>query len=625
MQPRWYQTESVDAVWNHLRTEKGSPLVVLPTGAGKSLVLAMLAQQARQWSGRTIVLAHRKELLKQNAEKIKILMPGMDVGIYSAGLKRRDVLHDVICAGIQSVYNKAFEFGRRDVVVIDEAHLIPEEGDGMYQQFLRDLAAACPHARPIGLTATPFRCGTGSLSGPGKMFRKVCYEVGTGQLIAEGFLCNLTNKPSTLHIDTDQIKMRGGEFLNSSMNGVFEAETMEACKEIVEKTVDRNSVLVFCSGVKHAEAACELLARYTGETCEIVTGETPAMFRQSILERFSRGEIKYLCNCDVLTTGFDAPRIDCVAILRATMSPGLFAQIVGRGLRKHPSKTDCLVLDFGNNIKRHGSLDDADFGHAAIDADGSSKADENGRGKQCPNCEEFLPPATKTCDYCGFLFPKKVQDGTLHDTEADTESQLLGRTPPATWNVTGVHCNLHQKKNDPDAPPTLRVTYTCVSLESEPMTEAEAEVFYEFNMPTFGTCDDCGTTYGEVELTPDSIHYAKYNCGSCGRYKKFLPHPFNVGDLAEKTFSEWVCIEHAPGFARMKAESWWRERSSKECPIPTSVVEAEVLWPALRHPRQITVMKDGRWDRITQYVFDEEASDDWEALVFANDDDEAPF
>jgi DNA repair protein RadD len=140
------------------------------------------------------------------------------------------------------------------------------------------------------------------------------------------------------------------------------------------------------------------------------------------------------------------------------MSPGLFAQIVGRGLRKHESKNDCLVLDFGENIKRHGSLDDRNYGRATEGFGGgksTSTAENNGRGKECPNCGQDVAARCAECLDCGFVFPVK------HESSADHESAITGQTPPEVWTVCSVGCARHTKKNDPEAHPTLRIDYDC--------------------------------------------------------------------------------------------------------------------------------------------------------------------
>jgi len=345
MNPRYYQTAANDAAWQFLAEKPGNPLIVLPTGAGKSLVIAMLAKQALEFGGRVVVLAHRKELLQQNAEKIRVLLPGVDVGIFSAGLKSRETSQDVLCAGIQSVYRKASEIGPRHLIIVDEAHLISQDEDSMYGSFIADILKANPKARVVGATATPFRTGEGPICGPDKLFRRICYEAQTGKLIQEGFLCPITNKAAESSVNTDSLAIRGGEFIEGDVQKLFSAgdAVKDACFEIKERCHDRHSILVFASGVQHAENVAELLREITADDVGVVTGETLSIERSETLRRFRNGELRWLVSVDCLTTGFDAPCIDAIAVLRATMSPGLFAQMIGRGLRKHESKQNCIA------------------------------------------------------------------------------------------------------------------------------------------------------------------------------------------------------------------------------------------------------------------------------------------
>lgn len=478
MKARWYQSEAVDAAWVHLCSQPGSPVIVLPTGAGKSLCIAMLCQKAREFSGRIIVLAHRKELLEQNAEKIRSF--GLDVGIYSAGLKSRDTDHDVVLGGIQSVYDKAGEFGPRQLVLIDEVHLVPSDGEGMYQTFLKNLRELNPRCRMVGLTATPFRTGDGKLCRPDALFQRICYSAPIGKLIEEGYLCNLTTKAADASVDTSELHIRGGEFVSGEMAALFSdiAKIRVACAEVIAKTPGRKSTLIFCAGVQHAQTVAEVIQEITGEECGLVTGDTLPMERAALLRRFRIGELKRLCNCDVLTTGFDAPGIDCIAVLRATASPGLFAQICGRGLRISPNKTDCLILDFGSNVKRHGPIDDPQYGEQSKGGKGNGDAPT----KTCPNCEEPCALSARECG-CGFTFPPR--ELARHEGTAGEDAILAADIKPTHWIVEEVRMSRHKKKGGtPDDPDTLRVDYVC-----QPCAELN-------------------------------------------------------GNLTERTISEWICLEH---------------------------------------------------------------------------------
>jgi DNA repair protein RadD len=458
---RYYQREACDAAWQHLKLgkEAGNPLIESPTGTGKSLIIAELCRAAvQEFNGRVMVLAHRKELLEQNASKVKSLLPlGITCGLYSAGLRRFAMDDAVIVAGIQSVYKKAGDFGRRHLVVVDEAHLVPKDGEGMYRKFLGDLEAINPKLRIIGLTATPFRTDSGPLCSPDGLFQKICYKANLAKMIADGFLTPLTNQVGKTNYDTSTLKIRGGEFVQADMGRLFDDDnkTQASCLEIVQSCHDRKSIIVFTSSVSHAEHVANTLGQLTSQEVGVVTGESKPLERETVLRRFKEGNLRWLVNVDVLTTGFDATRIDAIAILRATMSPGLFVQICGRGMRLHPGKENCLVLDYGENFKRHGALDAIDFGKPKK-VRGKQGAGSGSGNKQCPNCNEWVAPSTRQCE-CGFIFLN-------HQGEADTSSDIMAT--PKKWEVVNVDMQRHIKKSSLEGTPdTLRVTYTVQPID----------------------------------------------------------------------------------------------------------------------------------------------------------------
>jgi len=568
MELRWYQAEAVDAVWRHLREKNGNPVVELPTGSGKSLVIGELVRQAvNNWNGRVLILQHVKELIEQNATKVRALCPTIPVGLYSAGLKRRQTAEPVIVAGVQSVYDKADQLGLFDLVLIDEAHLVPESGDGMYRTLISDLKAANQDIVVIGLTATPYRTGNGPICTPDGVLNAVCYSASVRTLILQGFLSKLIGRRAEHEIDTTGVHVRAGEYVEEEVEGRMLSVVEQAAGEIVHQCRDRKACLVFCQTVAHAEqvaayilravqgrqaaarreaapardlfdlGADELAApvlpvvadwlddegrptdhlrRYldTGrETVAVLTGQTPADERAEVIRRFRAGQLKYLVNVNVLTTGFDAPNVDCVAILRATLSPGLFYQMVGRGFRLHEGKDNCLVLDFGGNIERHGPVDDI---RPRVRG---KAADAEPFEKMCPECRAVVHPAVRTCPGCGYVWPVEQRE-VSHGGTADGEPLSTGVTTESK-PVTGVEYRVHTKKDAPDgAPKTLRVTYKC--------------------------------------------------------------------GLADYV-SEWVCLEHpAGGFAHQKAQKWWRKRCL--APMPATAAEAVVYAKLglLAEPTEIT-------------------------------------
>jgi len=461
---RPYQQAAVEAVYEHLRTRDDNPAVVLPTAAGKSWVIAQLVKDAvLRWNGRVLVLAHVKELLEQNADKIRRLCPEVPIGIYSAGLNRRETDKPVIVAGIQSVYRRACELDAFDLVIVDEAHLIPPDGDGMYRTFLADAKVVNPHVRVIGLTATPFRLSSGPICTPEGVLNHICYEVGVRELIRDGYLCPLVTKAGVKKADFDRLHIRGGEFVADEVENLMDDDRLveAACEEIITYTADRHTVLLFASGVRHAEHIQRVLQDRFGVECGLVTGETPAAERAALIARF-RGEteagllprppLKYLVNVNVLTTGFDAPNIDCVAILRPTMSPGLWYQMVGRGFRLHPGKQNCLVLDFGGNALRHGPVDQLRMPDAPGRGSGEAPA------KECPECHTIIAAGYTRCPECGYEFPPPER--RRHDAQAAADGVLSGQVVDNEYTVWDIRYSVHTKRDaPPEAPKTMRVDY----------------------------------------------------------------------------------------------------------------------------------------------------------------------
>ncbi len=428
--------------------------MVIPTAGGKTPVMASICKDAvGPWNGRVLILAHVKELLEQTADKLNAICPEVRFGVYSAGLKRRDMTQPVIVAGIQSVYQRACEFDPFDLVVIDEAHMIPPDGDGMYRQFLADAKTVNPHLRIIGFTATPFRLKTGAICTPDGFLNEICYEVGVRELIVQGYLCPLITKNGINKPDTSRLHVRAGEYVAGEVEELMDQDNLveSACGEIVGYTGTRNAVLIFASGVKHGEHIVSVLKQRHGIDCGFVTGETPIAERDAILGLFRRGELKYLCNVNVLTTGFDAPHIDCVALVRPTLSPGLYYQMVGRGFRLHPSKTNCLVLDFGGNVLRHGPVDqikikqrDLGLGTAPV--------------KECPECLSVIAAGYTRCPDCGYEFPPPER--SKHEAKASEAGILSGQVTTEKHAVQDVFYSVHIKRGaGSDAPRTMRVDY----------------------------------------------------------------------------------------------------------------------------------------------------------------------
>ncbi|CAH1520668.1 DEAD/DEAH box helicase [Vibrio sp. B172a] len=354
---RPYQADSVKAVIHYFRKHSTPAVIVLPTGAGKSLVIAELARLAK---GRVLVLAHVKELVEQNHAKYEGY--GLKGSIFSAGLGRKETDQQVVFASVQSVVRNLDSFKNQfSLLVIDECHRVPDEKTSSYQKVITHLRELNPGIKVLGLTATPYRLGMGWIyqyhtrgqvrTEEPRFFRDCIFELPIRYLLDENFLtpARMMDAP-VLSYDFSQLKPANtGRYKEAEMDMVIDKAkraTPQIVEQIIQYANERKGVMVFAATVRHAQEIHGLLPE--GETA-IVIGDTPTPERDAIIQSFKNREIKYLVNVSVLTTGFDAPHVDLIAILRPTESVSLYQQIVGRGLRLSEGKSECLVLDYAGN------------------------------------------------------------------------------------------------------------------------------------------------------------------------------------------------------------------------------------------------------------------------------------
>lgn len=322
----------------------------------------------------------------------------------------------------------------------------------MYRKMLADLFVMNPHIKIVGLTATPYRMDRGRLdAGGGAIFAGVCYEYGIRQAIDEGFLSPLITKATHSRLDTSGVGTRGGEFIPGQLEKAVDIDELNAAivREVVgiAEVADRKSWLFFCSGINHATHICELV-REMGHTCETIHAKTPKDDRKRIIAAFKAGEIRALASMNVLTTGFNAPAVDLIAMLRPTKSLGLYVQMVGRGTRLFAGKDNCLVLDFARNIETHGPVDLAD-----------AEEREKGKGeapvKECPDCEAYIHAAARVCPHCGHEFPAPEPKVTRFAADAP----ILSQPAASQWiDVDDWEVHMHAV---PGRIPTLEVRYQC--------------------------------------------------------------------------------------------------------------------------------------------------------------------
>lgn len=461
---RPYQRDSIDSLYTFWqRMPVGSPLLVLPTGAGKSLVIATIAQEFLDFgpSTRIVQVTHVKELIEQNYKELVGLWPWAPAGIYSASLGRREAAAQILFAGIQSVWNKAARIGHVDVLLVDEAHLIPPDASTMYGAFLAALRAINPNILIVGLTATPFRAGTGRLDeGDDKLFDEITFEVGIRDLIDDGYLVPLVSKATTTVLNVKGVKRSGGDFVASALQRVVDTHpiTRAAVDEIMSYGESRRAWLAFCTGVEHAHhVAAEIRSR--GITCEAVDGSMKRGERDAIIRDFRAGKTRCLTNANVLTTGFNVPQVDLLAMLRPTESASLYVQMVGRGTRCigpdinasiAAGKPDCLVLDFAGNVRRHGPVD-------KVNVKKGGKGGGEAPVKECPTCHSIILAGLRQCPDCGHEFERDVERNI---TASAAVTPILSSSTPTFVPVTSRTFYRHDK---PGGTPSVRVQYLCGS------------------------------------------------------------------------------------------------------------------------------------------------------------------
>lgn len=454
-----YQRDAVNAINDYFAATGGHPLVEVPTGGGKSLILGTFIKEAvtQYPDTRIICLCHVPELLGQNLQELVGFWPEAPAGIYSAKLGQRQIHCQILYAGIQSIHRKAHNLRPVDIVIVDEAHLISRKSNTMYRRFLNDLEQINPNVKFVGLSATLFRMDSGMLhKGDGAIFDDVCFSINIRDLINDGYLCRPISKSADTQIDTSQVGTSGGEFIQKQLEAAaISQEAVDAiADEIVANSEGRNGILIFGCGVKHSTMLRDaMVAR--GISCGAIFGNTPNVERSQTLNAFKQRKIRALSSMNTITTGFNARHVDMIALARATKSRGLYIQIIGRGTRLFPGKKDCLCLDFGGNIARHGPIDDIRP---------LKEHREKDKGdiplKACPECGEDNPISARECEHCGFLFPEVVQKIDTVASTLDIMSDISTRSDltPQWVDVHSVKYSRHTKAGSPDS---VKVVYQC--------------------------------------------------------------------------------------------------------------------------------------------------------------------
>lgn len=416
---RPYQEDVLRTIWEALPTDQFI-LIQAATGSGKTICFSELIKRLlSQWPNIRIgILAHRRELITQAQDKLLKVWPDAPIGIACASVSNDiDTDKPIVIGSIQTLSRRTGTTAPFDLVIVDEAHKIPGMNiNSQYKTWIETMIRYNPKTRILGMTATPFRLSQGYIYGtackPGNinLFPDLHYRISISDLQKDGYLCGYRAKATT-DISSDLSGVRKtGDYNVGDLSIVMSKQQHvgSAVAALNEHAADRRHVIVFAVTIAHAEKLREAF----GEQATIIHSELNDNARYQALSDFESGKIRIIVNVMVLSEGFDSPAVDCIIMCRPTMSPGLFIQMVGRGLRPHPDKTDVLILDLANNCQTHG-----DPNNPKVEIPGRTKKKlsviEEKKIKRCPNCDEVVEPRETICSVCGWEFVTERNDPVI--------------------------------------------------------------------------------------------------------------------------------------------------------------------------------------------------------------------
>jgi DNA repair protein RadD len=541
---RDYQEYAVNSIFEYFGENSGNPVVAMPTGTGKSLVIGgFIRDVMTQYPDQRILMAtHVQELIEQNAEKLLALWPNAPLGIYSAGLHRKEAFLPVVYGGVKSLIGDIDGLGYRDLLLVDEAHLISPRENTQYQQLINGLSAINPKLKTIGFTATPYRLGQGMVT-DGGILTDICCDMTSldtfNWFIDEGYLVNLVPQSTETQLNIDGVGIQNGDFNSHDLQKAVDVNeiTYKIVKEIIKRAYNRKSWLIFGSGIEHCKNITECL-QACGISAVCVHSKMPTKERTAAILAHKRGEYQAIVSNGVLTTGYDNPVIDLIAMLRPTTSPGLWVQMLGRGTRpcyalgfdlsttdgrlaaiSNSEKPNCLVLDFAKNTQRLGPINDP--------IKPRKKGEKVGEApiKICPECGVYNHCSARQCTACGYQFPKYQ-----NLVNSASSLQLIKKKEPVVVNLYDVSNVVYTKHSKTGGKPTLKCTYFC----------------------------------------------------------------------GLRRFSEYLCFEHI-GYARERAKGWWKQRVNDT--VPSTIDEALLVISTLRKPRRIRVAVSSDYPEVLSYEF----------------------
>lgn len=547
LQLRDYQRASLDALYKFWDEGGGNGLVVLPTGAGKALVIAkMIEELLRDYPDMRIVnVTHSASLVEQNFKEFIGLSPFAPAGIYSASLGQRDAKAQVLFCGIQSVYKRVDQLGDVDLIIVDEAHAISRNSNTQYGKFFEATKDRNPDRRICGTTATDYRMDSGRLTeGDERLFDTVVYEAKLTDLIDEGYLTRLVSHKTTSKIDLKGVGTRGGDYIPGQLSSAAERIIDDAVAEDMVMSEGRRAALYFSTSKENANHIAEAIQRH-GRTCAVLTSDN-AHQTKKIFEDFRAGNIWAISSVNMITTGTNFPFVDFISLLLSTKSAGKLVQILGRGTRNSPGKTDCLVADHGKNLSYHGPIDQI-----------RPKAPGDGEGEQptklCPQdrtdergatgCGELVPISRMECHCCGYIFPPSEEEKI---TAKAAIAPVLSTAPPVWHAVTGRTFREHPPK--PGKPPSVKVSYNLglhiqnewICCQHEGYAKSKADRWWRLHggkMPFPRTVAEFLDRAEELKVT------AEIQMRPNGRYQDIVGH--RAGSAQAEPANDNVSVDNA--------------------------------------------------------------------------------
>jgi len=403
---RDYQTRTLSMLYEWLSKNNGNPCLVLPTGSGKSIVIAELCRRAitEYPETRILMLTRSVELINQNAEKLRAIWPNAPMGIYSASAGKKEIGEPITIGGPLSVVRIVPKLGKIDILICDECHDISHKDEGSYRKIINGLMEANPSMRVIGCTASPYRLGHGMITDKPAIFDALIEPVSIEELVSKGYLSTLKSKQTGFKLDTSNVHKRGGDFIESELQAAVDtSDNNEAMiDEVIKRAGDRKSWMFFASGVKHAENLRDIIIE-RGISAVSVTGDMVKKDREQAIANFKSGKTTAITQVGCLNVGFDHPDIDLLVMARPTMSPGLYLQQAGRGMRPKSHTDHCLVLDFAGVVEMHGPITNVQPPKKGGSGDGEAPI------KVCDACHEIVHISAKVCPNCGAEFPPPAE------------------------------------------------------------------------------------------------------------------------------------------------------------------------------------------------------------------------